>query len=763
VTFDEKTLYELLPAIYRIRDAELGAQRRTHETQEKLTKLKESLSRLSNQESSEARELKQQIARIEGGPLRSLMSIIAEQARVVEENLAQLYDDQFAETCAPWVLPYLGDLIGITGLPSAGLAALNPRAEVGHTIGYRRRKGTAAVMEQLGRDVTRWPARAVEFFQLLATTQYLNHLRPENQSFISVRGAERLEYLGGAFEHLANGGADLTHTVDVRRIASGRGRYNIPNVGIFLWRLGEFSLTSAPAAPAPNGNPRCLLFNPLSCDLPLFNKPVTEDQITHLAEPINVPDRIRRRVMNSNLKDYYGDDKSVLLELANPDIEVEPEQIPVEKISVCDLSGWINLPKNKIAIDPVLGRIALPSSTVGMPDLTRQMLVTFYYGFSDGLGGGEYNRLTSFGAGRTQVLDDDGQVVVQKVVNTYLKDVGPDVKPTISDALGALSTNGGAVEILNSGRYLEHLSIDATSAPGGTGKTIIIRAADKHRPTLVLTGDLEIKGGKDDLVILDGLLIVGGAIKVAGAPDFKFAGPPPELGRLQLRHCTLVPGISLDADGKPTQATAPSLVILSETARVEIDHCILGGIRAAEDAEITIRNSIVDATAQTNLAYGGIGGIADFGAPLHITNSTVIGRVRTSIMRLASNTIFLASLAREIRKITPNGPVIAKRRQEGCVRFSYLSPGALVPVRYHCQPEPDTSLIRPRFVSTHFNDPAYCQLSASCPSEIRRGADDEAAMGVFHDLYEPQREDHLRARLDEYLRFGLEAGLFFVT
>jgi hypothetical protein len=175
---------------------------------------------------------------------------------------------------------------------------------------------------------------------------------------------------------------------------------------------------------------------------------------------------------------------------------------------------------------------------------------------------------------------------------------------------------------------------------------------------------------------------------------------------------------------------------------------------------VTIQDSIVDATSQTNPAYGGT---VEFGAPLHITNSTVIGRVRTSIMRLASNTIFLASFASEADKATLVAPVLAQRRQEGCVRFSYLSPGASVPVRYHCQPEPDTSIVRPRFVSTHFNDPAYCQLSASCPCEIRRGADDEASMGAFHDLFEPQRENHLRARLEEYLRFGLEAGIFYVT
>ena len=695
MTFDEQKLYELLPAIYRIRDAELSAQRRTSEAQQQLTELNQQLSRLPNQDSNEALDLKRQIERIEGGPLRSFLAIIAEQARVLEQNVGQLYDDQFAETCAPWVLPYLGDLIGIKGLPGAGLEALNPRAEVGHTIGYRRRKGTAAMLEQLARDATNWPARAVEFFQLLATTQYLNHLRPENQSFISVRGAERLEYLGSAFEHATiPGEADLTHNVDVRRIASGRGRYNIPNVGIFLWRLRDFSLTRSQAIPATLGDQRRFFFNPLGCDLPLFNVPVTEDQVTHLAEPINVPDRIRRRVLRRNLDMYYGESKSLLLERPGPDISTDPVAILSDEIIVCDLSGWINLPANKIAIDPVLGRIAFPADQAAPP------LVTFHYGFSANMGGGEYSRLSSFATRQTEVLDDQGRPIVKRVVNTYLENPVPDIKPTITDALTDLSPKGGTVEILNSGRYVENLSIDAT------GKLVVLRAADKRRPTVVLGADLEIKGGKDDEVILDGLLIVGGAIKVTGQPG-------PQLGRLRLRHCTLVPGISLDADCKPAQPNKPSLIIDSENARVEIDHCILGAVRATQDAEVTIRDSIIDATKETNLAYG-VTVHEEFGAPLRITNSTVIGQVRTSIMRLASNTIFLASFASEADKKTLIAPVLAQRRQEGCVRFSYLSPGARVPVRYHCQPEPDTSLVRPRFVSTHFNHPAYCQLSASC-------------------------------------------------
>ncbi len=36
-------------------------------------------------------------------------------------------------------------------------------------------------------------------------------------------------------------------------------------------------------------------------------------------------------------------------------------------------------------------------------------------------------------------------------------------------------------------------------------------------------------------------------------------------------------------------------------------------------------------------------------------------------------------------------------------------------------------------------------------------------MGATHDLYAPQREDDVVARLDEYLRYGLEAGFFHAT
>ena len=69
----------------------------------------------------------------------------------------------------------------------------------------------------------------------------------------------------------------------------------------------------------------------------------------------------------------------------------------------------------------------------------------------------------------------------------------------------------------------------------------------------------------------------------------------------------------------------------------------------------------------------------------------------------------------------------------------------------------------PSFVATQYGRPAYCQLRLRRPAEIRTGAEDGSEMGVYCQLKQPQRESNLRIRLDEYLPFGLEAGLIYVT
>ena len=669
MSFDLEKLYALLPAIDRIRDAE------------------------------------------QGEPLKALLSVIAEQVAVLEEDLAQQYDDKFIETCAIWAVPYLGDLIGYRQLHGVTSKVRSPRSEVANTIAYRRRKGTAAMLEQLARDVTEWDARVVEFFQLLATTQYLNHRRPTHVSTPDLRQWEPLERLNTPFDSLA-------HTADIRRIATSRGRYNIPNIGIFLWRLHSYSLTLSPAYKVDDQR---YVFSPLGNDTALFTLPETEDEITHLAEPINVPMPIGRRILDAYLKDYYGRDKSLYLDGVDD----------LRRIVVCDLSDknaagteWAHTPpEGKIAIDPVLGRIAFEEAQEAAPR------VIFHCGFSGNMGGGEYDRASS--------------------LDSRKPDIVPSAYPTIAEALDAVSNTGGVVEVGDSGCYKEDLSV-RVAASGGR---IEFRAANRCRPTLVLSKDLLISGKDDGEVTLNGLLISGGRLRVVAGSDGQ------ELKTLRLRHCTLVPGISLGRNGEPTKPSEPSLIVETSATSIEIDHSIVGGLRIEEDATVRITHSIVDATAESGMAYAGLDGSGG-GGPLHVEYSTVIGKVHTVLMELASNSIFLATLAAG----DPwSAPMISDRKQGGCVRFSYLPLDSRVPRRYRCQPESQAvaTRVRPMFSSLHYGDPGYGQLRPGCAVEILQGADDEAEMGAFHDLYQPQRETNLRVRLDEYLRFGLEAGIFY--
>ena len=680
-TYDAARLYELLPAVHRIRDSE------------------------------------------QGGPLRALLEVLATESVVLEETLEQLYDDQFVETAAPWALPYLGDLLGIEGLPAE---PLTPRAEVANTLAYRRRKGTAHVLERLARDITGLPARAVEFFQLLATTQHVNHPRPENQSFVSVRQALRLEELGGAFERL-DGDTDLPHTADVRRVSSGRGRYNLPNVGIFLWRVRAYRLSRSPAV-AHGGGGKRFRFSPLGNDTPLYNLPVTEDDPATLAAPANVPVPIRRRAMYAHPARFYG--RSILVETVDGGT-ITP--IDVADVDVCDLSGWdaggwTGPDAGRISIDPVLGRLAFGTKPAKPP------LVTYHYGFPADLGGGEYDR----GAPAADV----GRVL--RVVRNPLTD---DEFATIQAAVDALGVQGGIVEIGDGGRYAAPATIDAT------GRRITLRAADGVRPTGTMAGPLTLDGGADDAVTLDGLLLTGDRIVIAGGND--------SLARVRIRHCTLVPGRGLKPNGDPDLPGAPSLEVLAADCDVEIERCILGPIRAGIDARLTLADTIVDAGAPMGMAIAGLDG-KDWGPPATLERCTVLGRVRVDALLLASDTLFLGTLVQGDPKALP---VETRRTQEGCVRFSYVPPGSRTPRRYECVParDGDDPRVRPSPASTRYGSPVYALLPPGTASEIASGAGDGSEMGAYHLLYLSLREAHLRARLSEYLRFGQEAGVFFAS
>ncbi|MEQ1903368.1 MAG: hypothetical protein ABL888_04215 [Pirellulaceae bacterium] len=752
-------LYELLPMVYRQRDAE------------------------------------------QGYPLRALLRVIAEQVEIVEGDIDQLYRNWFIETCEDWVVPYIGDLIGFRPVHDAGEPGdpripsarqlnkiLIPRREVANTIGYRRRKGTLALLELLANNVAGWPARAVEFYQLLGWTQHLNHLHPQRGRMVDLRNGDMLARIGGPFDELA-------HTVDVRRVVSTRTRgcYNIPSTGLFVWRLQPYSVgwTNAEANDWKSAEgcttaycqedigSHCYTFSVLGNDQPLYNRPQRETDPTHIAGELNLPTPILHEAFENHVfepgqrartqasEDYYGLGKSLTIWAADWPIKGAEQPIPASAIIPADLSQWhYRAPRDHIVVDPTLGRFVFPSRQPPK----HGVIVHYHYAFSADLGGGEYERPLS------------------QPENAQLYRVGKDHHRTIALAIKQWSEEkqkplSAVIEITDSGVYTESLSIDLKE-----NESLQIRAAKRTRPVIRLLDYIAdrpdafcIRGAKGSRVTLDGLLIYGRGILVDG-PDSESDGKPlkvqGDLCDLTIRHCTLVPGWGLHCDCEPRQAGEPSLELRNTGAQVKIEHSILGAIEVVAGREnnsvpgrIDISDSIWDATNDERDVLSGPDGEVAY-IRLAVARSTVLGQILTHEIELAENCIF-------------RGNIMVARRQTGCVRFCYVQPGSRTPRRYECQPDlvhqaikddpemPDQSKpaallqaadrVRPQFNSVRYGKPNYCQLAETCAAEIKRGADDESEMGAFHDLYQPQRAANLSARLTDFIPAGMDAGINFST
>ncbi len=722
----KERLYNLLPAVYRARDS------------------------------------------LEGEPLRALLDLVEGEMRLLEEDIEGLYDDWFIETCDDWVIPYIGDLLGVHALHSLSARGANMRGYVANTIAYRRRKGTASMLEQVSRDVTGWSSHVVEFFQLLAITQHLNHLRLDKGRTACVRDTDEIELAGGPFDTTA-------HTLDVRRIATRGGKYNISNIGIFLWRLQSYPLNQSTARKIGDEGNR-YSFDPIGFEIPLFNRPQTEDWIVHLSQEINVPGPLRRyplyneleaRRNGGALQPSYFDPRPVFGIDIIVDGETKPRRVPLKDIFICSMAKWRDPPSQDelesmvngdeaeripVAIDPMMGRMTLPSGIS-----LQEVLVSYSYGFSDDVGAGPYDRTSSI----QQILD--GEVDWQAGVSKDAVDENRIFK-TIQDALnewnnqvlgGAAGTKIGLIVIMDSRTYNEkNLNVTVPE-----GCKLLIVAADWPEPRSKgqfsargmrshLLGDIEISGETSSTsdsdsqlnpgeLVIDGLLIEG-KLKVA-------------VSNLSLRiaHTTLVPGIGgIEIDN-------------SICVELTIDRSICGEIKIAGSASsLILRESIVgdadDAIIAENTAA-------------QIDRCTVLGK--SNLRRLqAGNCIFM-------EKVT------VKQRQDGCVRFSYLPYDSPSPRRFRCQPDlamaakkealgRDLSSeekravknrLRPEFTSIHYNDPGYVQLSFASAGEVRTGAEDGSEMGVFGILEQPLREANLKAAIEEYMRFGLEAGIFYVT
>ena len=706
----------------------------------------------------------------QGGTLYALIEVIAGQANVVDDNLYQLYDDLFIETCSTWAIPYIGDLIGYRPLRPIPPSEGPTRADVADTIGLRRRKGTLVALDQLGIDVTQWPTVAVEYFSRLAVSQYVrNHVRPQD-TCVDVHGYETAIEIDGAFDM-------ATRSADVRRIQSGRGRYNIPNIGVFVWRLQAFGGATLGLGPAsePVRNklvasaardvgPNRFTFDPFGDDVALVNPPQTRAEFT-LPAKANVPFPLRRFPLYDELRGLragtIAPDDAVYFG-ASPVLAVfdaSGMQISAANLAVCDLSQWTapSDPAIYVAVDPELGRIACNPS-VFTPRLPLR--VAYAYAFSGPSGGGTYAR----------PLDPNEGLATLAV--TDLAGAAPD------------GWQSGVVEIGDSGVYLG----DVTFAPASGG--LLVRAEDDARP--VIGGDVTIVAQPGASITMRGIGI-GGTLSIvapvsAGGASSGSSSSSSSLGAVaepgdpafsvNLEDCTVRGSLRWTYPGGGSLQITKSLcaaLFVDPTVAISVAESI---IDSGFTGPFLGSSSASRGGADPFAAIAGANGSDECG-DLTLSACTVFGDIQTREILLVENCII-------------TGSVIAARTQAGCVRYSYLTPPpySSVPPRFRCQPDltidgavaaaldanPALTAVQaaaigsaiqawlvPVFTSRRKFDAGYAQLADSCPSEITNGAESEDEMGAFHALYTPRRQSNLEYRFDEYLRIGLDAGVIHAT
>jgi len=719
MSLDRDQLYALLPAIYRIRDAENGEA------------------------------------------LYQLLSVISEQGSVLEENIRQLYDDQFIETCAPWVIPYIGDLIGANAVYEIQGAVSGRRAEVANTIGYRRRKGTLLALEQVAMDVSGLPAAAVEFFKRLITTESMHRIRPHHAACMNLRAGEELSRLGSAFD-------TINRTVDVRRIAPrvrtpgvpdaaslnialhGPGRFNIPDVGVFLWRWRSFEITNATASRVDD---RRYMFSPLGQNMPLFNALAPRDSFSRLTGRFDVPQPIGRREFSRNLQEFYGANKS--LEIFFDGVQVDASRICCRDLSDVSDGSWGCTAASMVGVDPVLGRIQLADD---LP-IPRQLRVSYHYGFPAEIAGGPYDRSAS--VPKLDPLQFD-----------FFAEVGSSAYPTLESAIADWNKRGAGSSGLIVLPGFESFAIDLTGTVAiqlPVESHLWIVAAQVHRASAgqftytadesraVLHGNIEVVGqaasGGDPANVPPAGQLVLSSLWISG-----WLRISDETANIQLMDCTLVPGLALNRDGTAVNPGAASIVVDAAEASLSLVRCITGPIAADNAGTTRICSSIVDSGSRCSVAYAGTD-LASEGADLHIEDSTVIGKVHVRLMELASNTIFLAQLARQDRWLAA---LWCSRLQAGCIRFCFLPAVVLAPRRYECLPADSSQegLLLPQFVSLRYGTPSYCLLSGDVPLDVWTGADNGSQMGVYYMLQETQAVRNVQLRAQEYVPFGLETGVF---
>ncbi|MDJ0784947.1 MAG: hypothetical protein QNJ22_23475 [Desulfosarcinaceae bacterium] len=672
--------------------------------------------------------------------LKALFDVLAREIGLVENEIQQLYDNAFIETCDTWAIPYIGDLLGVETQHDLTTATFNARARVANTIAHRRRKGTLSMLAGFAADSSGWKVHAVEFMQRLATTQHVSHVR---------KGAIYTVDVGRIRRDAAVAFDTSPRTVDVRAIDRRQAPVpNIMNVGLFVWRIESFFLNRVAAASVGNdAGEKQYYLDPLARETHLFNHPFPKTAIPPPDPETRVPAPLRRYPLAEEVKriqtgdgggTYFSDPQVVTVYL-------DDLAVPASQMAICDLSEWSPPPDHtRVGLDPVLGRLTLHADD----DATR-VHTSHAYGFSDSIGACPTGRQAAAEAFVNIGGTVDWLMEVNQTRSPVIDQRVPHLKAAVEAWNRMPAGTHGVLLITDSERYDE--ALPAVKLPPGS--RLLVTAADTaaeidpdlaatERPwTATLTrpcilGGLTVAGAPGEAVGnsigLNGLLVSG---EVALVTD--------RLDTWQIDHCSFAG----QASGRLSIGAG------ADCRAIDIRASRLGALVLGNSStEVSIADSVLEAAGACITASQGA---------LDLTHCTLMGTAQCRTIN-ADGCIFLQ-------------PLTAKRTQTGCVRYSYLAPGSRSPRPHRCQPHlalRDTPAserrrtqlrLRPSFTSLDPNHYAYAQLATTCAPEIRTGAENGAEIGAFNRLMQPQREANIRTGLNNYLRWGLNAGLIPAT
>ncbi len=772
-----ESLFERLPEIYRIRDEELSPS----------------------------------------GQLRSYLSLVDLIFGAFHDNIEALYHDLFIETCADWVIPYLGDLLGTTPLWGDPWTL---RADVADTILLRRRKGTLASIERLTYNLTKWGVHCVELRENLVWNQHLNHQRPDQGGDPPYRKSTRFTPVRGgtvvlrdpAMLSLLNTPFDpFAHLADVKPPAWGAIHYNLPNLAIFLWRLQDYrvkvcrpglrkSQTTGTIVAGEATHVVRVIIHPLAEPIQLFNTyqfdPDREPPVvTELDEtPGPIP---RARLSEGSevgcpekyvaidtydpalVADNPWDIADVGIQFHLPELEFAGQEWPGEASSWTirgeNLCAWEQglqppLKAGEIAIDPVIGRALIGVGTVAdgigpakAQALEAHLLVTYTYGAVGPVGAHPISRKA------IPATWQDHQVQVMEV--DFHKD--PNGLQQVLDNLDQ-QTKPLVIEIKDSMTHVLDLDAVLGRVPEDGGpnlclnRSLWLRAASGARPVIKLVNPLRFRP-KDAAAAgaltlrLEGLYL---------ARDESFPADQPLIARaaldsLEIHGCILDPGGQQNPDGtrRPIQV---SLMLrtpygfgkpaeekaFDQTPQVYMGRTITGPLLIDRGYQLDLSDVIVDAGKGVEVDPGDAFAVSGAADPVTGWGPPTQATGLTVLGRMRVESLYgRGGIWVHALEILDN--------QKGCLRYSYFSGvGDRLPQNLGCVKGTEARL---GFQSEFFGQPAYGQIASSSDFRIRERGPQDDAMGAFGFLLEAHKWRNLRIRFREFMPVGIRPLLIPAT